>query len=183
MLKVLETTAQSEKMTTSYNGGQPKDIGQAHLSFVQPIEERSLKQGKFNQEEIEKLRTLLRTLEKPLRTSSPILSGKFPISIGLKALDETFVNSWVIDSDIIDHMTHSTHQFHNYNPCPSIRKITTTNGSLTTIVGVGDIHISSTLTFRKVFHVPKISTNLVSIQKVTKDMGCNVIFYHAHYVF
>ncbi|RVX18483.1 hypothetical protein CK203_006663 [Vitis vinifera] len=62
MLKVLETTAQSEKMTTGYNGGQPKDIGQAHLSFVQPIEERSLKQGKFNQEEIEKLRTLLRTL-------------------------------------------------------------------------------------------------------------------------
>ena len=39
--------------------GRKKDNGQAHLSFVQPVEERSLEQGRFNKEENEKLRNLL----------------------------------------------------------------------------------------------------------------------------
>lgn len=76
-----------------YNGEQYRDNGQTHLSFVQPVEERSLEQGRFNQEEIEKLRTLLGTLEKASSTCSLTLSSKFPISIRLKVSDETFANS------------------------------------------------------------------------------------------
>ena len=67
------------------------------------------------------------------------LSGKFPISIGLKVSDKTFGNDWVLDLGAKDHMTHSSHQFNNYNPCPSSSKIATIDGSLTTIVGVGDV--------------------------------------------
>ena len=111
------------------------------------------------------------------------LSGKFPISIGLKVSDKTFGNDWVLDLGAKDHMTHSSHQFNNYNPCPSSSKIATTDGSLTTIVGVGDVKISPTLTIRNVFHVPKLSTNLISIQKLTQYTGCNVTFYLTHYVF
>ena len=121
MLKVSETTtitSQSEGMIANYNERQQKDNGRAHLSFVQPVEERSLEQGGFNQEEIEKLRTLLGTLEKPSGTHLLVLLSKFPIPIGLKVLNETFANSWVIDSGAIDHMTH-LHQFNDYNPCPS----------------------------------------------------------------
>lgn len=69
------------------------DNGQAHLSFIQLIEERFLEQGEFNPNEIEKLRTLLGTPKKPSSTYSLTLLGKFPISIGLKASDETFINS------------------------------------------------------------------------------------------
>ena len=29
-------------------------------------------------------------------------------------------------------------------------------------------------------HIPKLSTNLVSIKKLTQDLGCNVIFYSTH---
>ena len=54
---------------------------------------RSLEQGGFNQEDIEKLRTLLGTLEKASSTCSLTLSSKFPISIRLKVSDETFANS------------------------------------------------------------------------------------------
>ena len=80
-------------------------------------------------------------------------------------------------------MTHSSHKFNNYNPCPSSRKITTANGSLTIIASVGDVQISPTLTLRYVFHVSKLSTNLVSIQKLTQNLDYNVIFYPIHYVF
>ena len=80
-------------------------------------------------------------------------------------------------------MTHSSHQINNYNPCPSSRKIATANGSLTTKASVGDLQINLTLTLRNVFHVSKLSTNLVSIQKLTQNLDYNVIFYPIHYVF
>ena len=74
-------------------------------------------------------------------------------------------------------MSHSLYQFNNYNPGPSNKKIVTIDGSLTTIAGVGDIQISPTLNLRNVLHVPKLSTNLVSIQKLTQHLGCKVIFF------
>ena len=80
------------KPTTSnkewdYNGGQQRDNGQANLSSAQPVEEKSPEQSGFNQAEIEKLKALLGTLDKPssqksLGTYSLALSGKFLISIG-----------------------------------------------------------------------------------------------------
>ncbi|KAL6335420.1 hypothetical protein AAG906_029663 [Vitis piasezkii] len=51
--------------------------------------------------------------------------------------------------------------------------------TLTTIAGVGDVQISPTLALRNVLRVPKLSTNLVSIQKLTQDLGCNVTSYLA----
>ncbi|RVW97632.1 hypothetical protein CK203_028029 [Vitis vinifera] len=85
------------------------DKGQAHLYFIQPIKERSLEQGGFNQEEIEKLQTLLGSFEK------------------------------LLDSDGTDHITHSSRKFNNYNPCPNNRKIVIDDGSLTTIIGKNSI--------------------------------------------
>ena len=142
------------------------------MYYVQLVEEKSLEQGRFNQEEIEKLRALLGTFEKPSSkksssTYSLALSSEFPISIGLKVFDETFSNSWVLDSSSIDHMTYSSHQFNNYNLCPSIRKVTIADDSLTNIAGVGNVQISLTLTLRNVLHVSKLSTNLVFIQNLT----------------
>ena len=81
------------------------------------------------------------------------------------------------------HMTHSSHQFNNHNSYPNNRKIATADGSLTIVASVGGVQISPTLTIRNVFHVPKLSTNLVSMQKLTQDLGCNVTVYPTHYVF
>ena len=46
-------------MTTSYNRGQQRNLRQAYLSSVQPVEKESMKLSGFNQKEIEKLRILL----------------------------------------------------------------------------------------------------------------------------
>ena len=138
-----------------------------HLSSIQLVEERPLERGKFNLEEIEKSRNLFGTLEVPSIIYSLALSDKFLIPIRLKVSYEIFTNSWVIDSSTTYHMTHSSHQFNNYNPCRSSRKIATTNGLLTIVASVGDVQISPTLTLRNVLHVQKLSTNLVSIQKLT----------------
>jgi hypothetical protein len=72
-----------------------------------------------------------------------------------------------MDSGAIDHMTYSLNGFSTYLPCPSSRKIATADGSLTTIAGVGNVKIGPSLILKNVLHVPRLSTNLVSIQKLT----------------
>ncbi|KAI3459866.1 hypothetical protein Pfo_016529, partial [Paulownia fortunei] len=140
-------------------------------------EERTQKHIEINKQEIDRLRNLLLTFEKPSGISSFARSGDFPVFIGLNVSDETFANSWIMDSGATDHMTHSSQKFSTYNPCPSNRKITTADGSLTTVAGIGDVPISPTLILKNVFHVPKLSTSLVSIQKLTQNLCCNVIFH------
>lgn len=73
--------------------------------------------------------------------------------------------------------------FSTYFPCPSNKRIATADGSLTTVARVGDVKISASLTLKNVLHVPRLSTDLVSIQKLTQDLHCNVDFYRSYCVF
>ena len=57
------------------------------------------------------------------------------------------------------------------------------NGSLATVAGFGDIYITPTLILKNVLHVPKLSANLVSIQKFTHDLKCYAFFSPSYYVF
>ncbi|RVW50366.1 hypothetical protein CK203_086383 [Vitis vinifera] len=76
-------------------------------------DESSQDTGEFNKEEIEKLRSLLGTLAKPLGACSLALAGA------------------------TNHMTNSSLKFSIYSLCPSNIKITTADGSLTTVVDQG----------------------------------------------
>ena len=73
-------------------------------------------------------------------------------------------------------MTHNPNQFKTYLPCPSNRKIVVADGTTTTVVGNGNVQVTSNLVLKNVLHVPQLSTNLVSMQELTKDLSCRVIF-------
>lgn len=135
----------------------------------------------FNQAEIEKLRSLLGSLEQPNSSCSVALSGKS--SRRLHASDIFIQDTWIIDSGATDHMTPSSGHFKTYSPCPSHRKIIVADGSVTTVAGVGHIQLSPSLLLKDVLHVPKLSTSLLSIHKLTRDMNCTVLFYPSHCVF
>nr|KYP63418.1 hypothetical protein KK1_017987 [Cajanus cajan] len=83
---------------------------------------------------------------------------------------------WVLDSGATDHMTPSSKFFSTYFPCPSNKKIATADGTLITVAGIGNIHINPFITLKNVLHVPKLYTNLISVQKLTNDISCNVVF-------
>jgi len=51
------------------------------------------------------------------------------------------------------------------------------DGSLTIVAGQGDIFLNKHLTLKNILHVPKLFTNLISIQKLTSDANCHVISY------
>ena len=110
-------------------------------------------------------------------SSTPSFS--FCINVSNKVYDD----SWVIDSGATDHVTPKSQLFHMYIPSPSNKKIAMANGSLATVVGLGDIYITPTLILKNVPHVPKLSASLVSIQKLTHDLKCYAIFFPSYCVF
>ena len=138
-------------------------------------EENSATRG-LNREEIERIRNLLGSLQKPSEACSLALSGISSFPFCMNASEKFYSNSWIIDSGATDHMTPTSHFFHSYTPCPSSRKIVVANGTLATVAGLGNIHITPTLILKDVLHVPKLSANLISIQKLTHDLKCYAIF-------
>ena len=158
-------------------GGQQNS--QAH---EQTNQSEGQEKGGLNSEGIERLRGLLGSLEKPSGACSLALSGKSPFPFGLHVSIKCWANYWVIDSGATDHMTHTSQYFNSHTPCPSSRKIIVANGSLATDAGLGDIYVTP-LILKNVLHVPKLSTNLVSIQKLTEDLKCHAIFHPSYCVF
>ena len=73
----------------------------------------------------------------------------------------------------------NSHGFVSYSPCPSNKKIAIANGTSITVVGRGDVVINDNLVLKNVLHVLKLSTNLVSIHKLTKDLKYTMTFSSA----
>ena len=102
--------------------------------------------------------------------------GTRSLSFCIHVSHRVYDDSWIIDSGASYHMTSKYQLFNTYTPSPSNNKIVVANGSLVTVVGFGGIYITPTLILKNVLHVPKLSVNLVSIQKLTHDLKCYAIF-------
>ena len=101
-------------------------------------------------------------------TCSLAFSGNSqPYALNVSILKGT----WVVDSGATDHMTQSSHGFVSYSPYPSNKKIAIADGTLVTVAGQGDVVINQNFLLKNVLHVPKLSTNLVSIHKLIKDLN------------
>ena len=112
---------------------------QPHM-VKQPKTKKNSTIGWFNNEEMEKLRSFLGSLDKPTRDCSLALLGTPSFSFCINASNKVYDDSWVIDCGAIDHMTSKSQLFHTYTPSPSNKKIAVANGSLAIVVGFGDIH-------------------------------------------
>jgi hypothetical protein len=51
------------------------------------------------------------------------------------------------------------------------------------VARIGDLQLSLSFTQKKILHVPKLTTNLVSIQKLSNDVYCYVIFNDTNCIF
>ena len=77
-------------------------------------------------------------------------------------------------------MTPHSSYFSSYTTLSVNQHITVANGSNTPC---DNIHLQPSFPLKNVFHVPKLSNNLLSIQKVTQDLNCVVVFFHSYCVF
>ena len=90
---------------------------------------------------------------------------------------------WIIDSRASDHMTNSSNMFESYSPCPGNKRVTIANGNFSPIAGKCLIKISEGIDLKSVLHVPKLTCNLLSVSKLSRDSNCCVIFYESHRIF
>nr|KYP62605.1 Retrovirus-related Pol polyprotein from transposon TNT 1-94 [Cajanus cajan] len=90
---------------------------------------------------------------------------------------------WILDSGATDHMTPFRMIFKSYIQRNREQLITVANGQGVPICGSGNIILESSIVLKDVLHVPQLANNLISVQKLTKDLNCSVIFFSTHCVF
>lgn len=137
----------------------------------------------FNKKKIEKLKNLLTSLENLIGACSFTQTGKYFPYLAFSVSDMSLSSFWVIDLGATDHVTHSLQKFSTCSPCPSNKKIAIADGSLTTVADQGEIPLNKNVVLKNVLHVPKLSTNLVSIHRLTNVLNCHVIFYPSYCIF
>lgn len=82
-----------------------------------------------------KLKSFLESLRKPLTSAgigSLAFSGILSHSYAVNASDGVTTHTWVIDSRATNHMAFSSTEFISYIHCPSNKKITIADSSITT---------------------------------------------------
>jgi len=109
------------------------------------------------------------------------MSGKSSSFLSFNA--SSTENIWIIDFGATNHMTLYLSYFSSYTALSGNQHITIANCSNIPLTGCGNIHLQSSFPLKNVIHVPKLSNNLLFIQKVTQDLNCAVIFFHSHCVF
>ncbi|XP_016168907.1 uncharacterized protein LOC107611507 [Arachis ipaensis] len=138
------------------------------LSDSESVEDPSISQAAkeapaLSKEELDHLRSLMDSLSK---TSSPCaltMTGKGSSFLSFNA--PSTESTWIVDSGATDYMTPHSLSFSSYTNSYGHKQITVANGSHIPITGYGNIHLQPSIHLKNVLHVPKLSTNLMSIHK------------------
>ena len=73
-------------------------------------------------------------------------------------------------------MTNLSHFFISYTPFSRNKKVRSADGSLSSIARQGSIRLSDKIVLQFVLQVPKLSCNLLSVSRLSKNSNCHVVF-------
>ena len=77
-------------------------------------------------------------------------------------------------------MTGIASLFQKYSPHSEGFIVRTADGSISKIAGIRSIALSKDLVLKSILLVPKLTSNLLSISKITRDLNCVTNFYQMH---
>lgn len=80
-----------------------------------------------------------------------------------------------MDSGATNHISHHKSSFSTFKPL-SNTAVTLPNDILVSIVGIGTIHLDSSLILLDVLYISQFKFNLLSVSSSTKTMGCRIWF-------
>lgn len=149
----------------------------ANPEVSQPRNTESSSSVSLSKEQVEQL---LKMLSPSANNSFVAQKGIFKAALN-SALDNS--KSWIVDSGASDHMTSCANLFSSYEPSPFNFKVRIADGSLSTVAGSGTIKVNSMIILKSVLHVPKLSCNLISVSKLSKDLNCTARFSHSDCIF
>jgi hypothetical protein len=91
-------------------------------------------------------------------------------------------NQWILDSGATDHVTENESLLHNIRKYDIKQYVMIANGERMKIIRDDSIKIYSTI-ISKVWLVKNCTSNLLSIQKVTNELNCKLIFSSTNVIF
>lgn len=145
----------------------------------------------LNPSEVENVRSFLNKLEKPTGTCSlthigifsfPFFVWQISISVWINASDIPFKQYQILGFGATNHMTQLPAHFSIYLPCLNIRKTFIEDDTLIIVTRQERFKLTHPLPLTMTF-IFQNCLSLISIQKLTKDLSCNVIFYNTSCVF
>lgn len=161
----------------------PKSVGSDNA----PSSEASRRMVIVPEAEIESMRRFMSQLEGSMMMNHPFRSSFAFTQLGTHAtalhVSSTTSPSWIIDSGASDHMTSLFPLFSSYSIYSGRDKVKVADETLSSISGKGGVNVSPTMTLSSILHVPKFATNLLSINRIVRDLNCSVTFFSTHYVF
>jgi len=139
--------------------------------------EAELELQQLNADEISKLKEFLKSIQVGSCSIAQQgeQSGKSVLS-SLIASKTNRNNMWILDSGATDHMSYDSNVFTTYKPLEIPKQIVIANGTSIPIKGQGHVTFNPNLFVKIVLHVPNLSTNLISVHQLTRDLNCRVIF-------
>ncbi|KAE8729490.1 putative Kinase family protein / peptidoglycan-binding LysM domain-containing protein [Hibiscus syriacus] len=122
----------------------------------------------FSKKQIEEPQQILSSMTvNPTNVTYTAIDGNNPYAFSIQ---------WIIDSGALDHMTGNIDLLKEYNKSSLPAFIKIADDSLTTVKGSGSATLNKNLILHNVLYVPRLACNLLSVSKLIKDSGCNVVF-------
>ncbi|KOM56062.1 hypothetical protein LR48_Vigan10g195400 [Vigna angularis] len=173
---VLERMRNNKGPTQKWVNHTTSEQEATNQSNVSPPPDLDMKAYK---EELDRLKAMVESMSKPSGSCTLSMKGK----ICLNTVGNMTQGIWILDSGATDHMTPCRVSFNSYDESSKEQLITVANGQGIPICGSGNIVLESSIILKGVLHVPQLANNLISVQKLTKDLNCSVIFFSTHCVF
>jgi GAG-pre-integrase domain len=91
-------------------------------------------------------------------------------------------NEWILDKGATDHMTFNKNDLINFKR-PRKNGIVNANGICYPVSTAGDVYLHPNVTLQNTLVVPSLSSKLVSVGQLTKELNCMVNIFPDHCVF
>ncbi|KAL4204122.1 hypothetical protein AMTRI_Chr01g108120 [Amborella trichopoda] len=94
-----------------------------------------------------------------------------------------FNDTWILDSGGTDHIVYSRSFLSSIEPLSPTNLVKLPNGTFAHVLCISIVTLSKQITLHNVLCIPSFSYNLLSVQKLTSDLQCSIIFFSDHYIF
>jgi hypothetical protein len=84
---------------------------------------------------------------------------------------------WLADSGASSHITGDSTLFLSLCDLVTSFQVKVVDGGLSSVTGLRNISISSTLPLSNIMHAPRFAVNLMFISQITTYLSCRAIFY------
>ena len=86
-----------------------------------------------------------------------------------------YLHEWIIDIGAINHMVADINLLDK--PAIVSRGIYLPNGAVAKVTHADSSNITARTSLTNVLHLPQFKFNLISVSKLTKELGCSVSFF------